>query len=180
MTPFKTIWHHFITVYPIDSFQDHMTWFLHCVPNWLLSWPFDPILSLSTHLTPFKTIWPIFCVVYPVDSFQDHLPQFYHCVPYWLLERSQLGTHCKNLVIWSGKESIWYTMIKLGQMVLKAVNWVQSDTIRSNGLESSQLGTHTKIRSYGLKGVIWFEMSDLGTQYKHQVKGLERSQLCTQ
>ena len=33
-------------------------------------------------------------------------------------------------------------------MVLKAFNWVQSDKISSNGLESSQLGT----------------------QYKHQVK----------
>ena len=32
-------------------------------------------------------------------------------------------------------------MIKLGQMVLKAVNWVQSVKIRSNGLESSQWGT---------------------------------------
>ena len=57
------------------------------------------------------------------------------------LERSQLGRQCKNLVIWSGKESIGYTMIKSGQMVLKAVNWVQSDKIRPNGLESSQLGT---------------------------------------
>ena len=42
-------------------------------------------------------------------------------------------------------------MIKLDQMVLKAVNWVQSDKIRSNGLESSQLGTQYKIRSYGLE-----------------------------
>ena len=30
------------------------------------------------------------------------------------LERSQLGTQCKNQVIWSQKESIGYTMIKLG------------------------------------------------------------------
>ena len=43
-----------------------------------------------------------------------------------------------------------YTIIKLGQMVLKAVNWVQSDKIRSNGLESSQLGTQYKNQ------VIWF------------------------
>ena len=35
-------------------------------------------------------------------------------------------------------------MIKLGQRVLKAVNWVQSVKIRSNGLESSQLGTQYK------------------------------------
>ena len=35
-------------------------------------------------------------------------------------------------------------MIKLGQMVLKAVNWAQSDKIGSNGLERSQLGTQYK------------------------------------
>ena len=111
LTPFKTIWLNsrptyfftysrpfelivsfticpsLIIVYPIDSFQDHMTQFYHYVPHWLLSRPYDLILSLYTHLTPFKTIWPIFCVVYPVDSFQDHLPQVYHCVPYWLLSR---------------------------------------------------------------------------------------------
>ena len=32
-------------------------------------------------------------------------------------------------------------MIKLGQMVLKGVNLVHNDKIRSNGLERSQLGT---------------------------------------
>ena len=57
------------------------------------------------------------------------------------LERSQLGTQCKNQVIWSWKESIGYTMIKLGEMVLKGVNWVHNTKIRSNGLERSQLGT---------------------------------------
>ena len=31
-------------------------------------------------------------------------------------------------------------MIKLGQMVLKAVNWVHNDKIRLYGLERSQLG----------------------------------------
>ena len=31
-------------------------------------------------------------------------------------------------------------MIKLGQMVLKVVNWVHSDKMMSNGLERSQLG----------------------------------------
>ena len=56
------------------------------------------------------------------------------------LERSQLGTQCKNQVIWSWNESIVYTLIKLGQMVLKRVNWVHIDKSRSNGLESSQLG----------------------------------------
>ena len=31
-------------------------------------------------------------------------------------------------------------MIKLCQMVLKGINWVHNDKIRSNGLERSQLG----------------------------------------
>ena len=57
------------------------------------------------------------------------------------LERSQLGTQCKNQVLWSWKESIVYKMVKLGQMVMKGVNWVHNDKIRSNGLERSQLGT---------------------------------------
>ena len=34
-----------------------------------------------------------------------------------------------------------YTMIKLGQMVLKGVNWVHNTKISSNGLERSHLGT---------------------------------------
>ena len=38
------------------------------------------------------------------------------------------------------KESIGYTMIKLGQMVLKGVKWVHNAKIRSYGLERSQLG----------------------------------------
>ena len=32
-------------------------------------------------------------------------------------------------------------MIKLGQMVLKGVNWVHNDEIRSYVLERTQLGT---------------------------------------
>ena len=36
-------------------------------------------------------------------------------------------------------------------MVLKGVNWVHNDKIRSNGLERSKLGTHIKFRSYGLE-----------------------------
>ena len=32
-------------------------------------------------------------------------------------------------------------MIKLSQMVLKAVNWVHNDKIGANGLERSILGT---------------------------------------
>ena len=78
----------FIIVYPIHSFQDHMTWFYHCVPNSLLSRPFalilplctqlllsrpyDLIFPLSTLLTPFKTIWTDFTIVYTIDSFEDH------------------------------------------------------------------------------------------------------------
>ena len=57
------------------------------------------------------------------------------------LERSQLGTQCKNWAIWSSKESIGYTMQKSGHMVLKGVNWVHNAKIRSYGLEMSQLGT---------------------------------------
>ena len=89
LTPFNTIWPNFIIVYPIDSFQDHLTQFYHCVPKWplsipndrifalcthlLLAIPFDLILSLGTQLTSFKTIWPDFCIMYTSDSFQDHL-----------------------------------------------------------------------------------------------------------
>ena len=74
LIPFKTIWANFIILYPIDSFQyhitsfcivyptdsfqDHLPQFYHCVLHWLLSRPFDPILSFFNHLTPFKTIWP--------------------------------------------------------------------------------------------------------------------------
>ena len=42
-----------------------------------------------------------------------------------------------------------YTMIKLGQMVLKGVNRVHNDKIRSNGIERSQLGTQC------INQVIW-------------------------
>ena len=35
-------------------------------------------------------------------------------------------------------------MQKSGQMVLKGVNWVHIDKIRSNGLEMSQFGTECK------------------------------------
>ena len=92
LTHFKAIWSNFIIVYPIESLQDHMTWFLYCVLKLVLSRPFDLILSLCTQLTPFKTIWPDFAlcthltffktiwpnfiIVYPKDSFQDHLPKF--------------------------------------------------------------------------------------------------------
>ena len=61
------------------------------------------------------------------------------------LERSQLGqlgTQCKIPFIWCLKESIGYTLIKLGQMVLKGVICVHNAKIRSYGVEKSQLGTH--------------------------------------
>ena len=76
-------------------------------------------------------------------------------------------------------------------MVLKGVNRVHNDKIRSNGLESSQLGTqcknqvicywkesigYTMIKSSQmvLKGVNWVHNDKIGSN------GLERSQLCTQ
>ena len=37
-------------------------------------------------------------------------------------------------------------MVKSGQMVLKEVNWVHNDKIRSNGLKKSHLGTQYKYR----------------------------------
>ena len=72
------------------------------------------------------------------------------------LERSQLGTHWYNKVKWSWKESIVYTMIKLGQLVLKGINRVHNDKIRSNGLERSQLGTQCKNQ------VIWYWKESIG------------------
>ena len=111
----------------------------------------------------------------------------------------------KNQVIWSWKESIGYTMIKLGHMVfkgviwvhntknrsmvLKGVNWVHNDKIRSNGFERSNWVHNTKSGHMVLKGVNWvhndkirsngFERSNLCTQYKIRWYGLERSQLGT-
>ena len=41
-------------------------------------------------------------------------------------------------------ESVGYTMIKSDQIALKEVNWVHNDTIRSNGLERSNLCTQCK------------------------------------
>ena len=63
-------------------------------------------------------------------------------------------------------------MIKLGQMVLKGVNWVHNDKIRSNGLERIQFGyTMQKSGHMVLKGVIWAHNDKIG------LNGLERSQL---
>ena len=85
------------------------------------------------------------------------------------------------------KGAIGYTLQKPGHMVWKRVNSVHNDKIRSNGLGKQSIGFRVikldqmvlkvvnwvHIQKSGhmvLKGVIWFEMSDLGTQYKHQVK----------
>ena len=38
-------------------------------------------------------------------------------------------------------------MIKLDEMVLKGVNWVHNDNIRSSGLERSNLGTKCKYQA---------------------------------
>ena len=70
-------------------------------------------------------------------------------------------------------------MIKLGQMVLKGVNWLHNDKNRSNGLERSQLVRQYKSCHMVLKGVNWvhndntgsiLKSGQLGTQYKYQLK----------
>ena len=65
-------------------------------------------------------------------------------------------------------------MIKLGQMVLKGVNWVQNAKIRSYGLEMSQF-VHRMQKSgqMVLKGVNWVDNVKISSY------GLERSQLGT-
>ena len=69
-----------------------------------------------------------------------------------------------------------YTMIKLGQMVLKGVNWVHNAKIMSYGLERSQLGTQCKNQvKWSLKESIVYRVHD-----KIGSNGLERSQLGTQ
>ena len=60
-------------------------------------------------------------------------------------------------------------------MVLKGVNWVHNDEIRSNGLERSQSGyTMIKLVQMVLKGVNCVQND------KIRSNGLERSQLGTQ
>ena len=58
LTLFKTIWLNFITVYPFDYFQYHMTRFMFCIVY--------PVDSIQDPLTQFY-------IMYPIDSFQDHL-----------------------------------------------------------------------------------------------------------
>ena len=95
------------------------------------------------------------------------------------LERCNLDIQCRNQLIWSGMESIGYTIqksghmvlkavncihnIKSGHMVLKAVNCIHNDKIRSNGLERSQFGyTMQKSGHMVLKGVNWVHNDKLG------------------
>ena len=59
-------------------------------------------------------------------------------------------------------------------MVLKGVNWVHNDKIRSNGLERRSIGyTMVKLGQMVLKGVDWVHND------KMKSYGLERSQLGT-
>ena len=56
-------------------------------------------------------------------------------------EMSDLGTQYKYQVKWSWKESIVYTVTKLGQMVLKRRQLGTQYKIKQYAVESSQLGT---------------------------------------
>ena len=69
------------------------------------------------------------------------------------LGRSQLDTQYKNQVIWSWKESIGYTMIKLVRMVLKGVIWVHNAEIRLWSWKNSVWYTMIKSGQMVLKGV---------------------------
>ena len=83
-------------------------------------------------------------------------------------------------------------MRKLHQMVLKGVSWVHNDKIVVNGLEMSQLGTQSYIRSnavertklgtqYKKKQIIWSWKELIGyPMIKFKSYGLERSHLGTQ
>ena len=56
----------------------------------------------------------------------------------------------------SWKEPIGYILIKLGQMVLKGVNWVHNDKIRGNGPERNQLSIqYKKYKGYLLRQVVF-------------------------
>ena len=49
----------------------------------------------------------------------------------------------------------WVHNDKLGQIVLKGVIWVHNYKIRSNDLEKSQMGTQCKYRGYLLRQVVF-------------------------
>ena len=147
-TFFKIIWPNFIIVCPNDSFQDHLIQFYHCIPNWLLSRPYDLIFGLCTQLTPFNTIWPNFIIVYPIDSFQDHLTSFYHSVPIDSFQDHLTSFyHCvPNWLLSRPFDPTLSLCTLLTPFVLKGVNLVHNAIIRSYSLERSQLGTQCKIR----------------------------------
>ena len=111
MTHFKTIWPDFCIVCPIDSFQDHMTWFFHCVPNWLLSrplpqfyncvpnWllsrPFELILSLCTQWLfsrPFELILSLCTLLTPFKTISPSLIIVYPIDSFW--DHMTLFYHC--------------------------------------------------------------------------------------
>ena len=71
----------------------------------------------------------------------------------WLSKVFHSKKQKTNQVIWSWKESTGYTMITLGQMVLKGVNWVHNAKIRSCGLERHQL--YTQWLSHQIFEVKW-------------------------
>ena len=52
-----------------------------------------------------------------------------------VFERSQLGTQYKIKQYAVESSQLGYTMIKLGHMVLKGVNWLHNNKIRLNCLE---------------------------------------------
>ena len=66
-------------------------------------------------------------------------------------------------------------MIKLGQIVLKGVNWVHNDRISLNGIDRSQLGIQCKNQViWSVKGVNWVHYAKIRSY------GLEMNQLGTQ
>ena len=82
-------------------------------------------------------------------------------------------------------------MTKLGQMILKGVNCVHNNNIRSNGFEWSQLGTQCKNQvKWSCKESVGYRMIKLGQMVLKGVNnvhndrirsnGIERSQLGTQ
>ena len=86
---------------------------------------------------------------------RSHLSMQYKCHIKWSWMESIRMT-MQNQVIWSWKESIGNKMIKLGQMVLKGVNWIHNIKLGSYGLERSQLGTQYKTL------VIWYWKVSIG------------------
>ena len=68
-----------------------------------------------------------------------------------------------------------YTMVKLGQMVLKGVNWVHNAKSGHMVLKAVNCAYNGKIRSNSLE-----RSQNLHIMIKIRTYGLERSQLCIQ